>query len=451
MQNGEAYSIMADISRKETRVNAMTATTQKITEMTAEELQARQQTLLAAYEDYKARGLTLDMSRGKPGAAQLDLSLPVLDAVTAREGYLAEGGLDGRNYGIVDGLPEAKQLFADILGVAPANVIVGGNSSLNMMFDFIASAYSSGVCGNLPWSRQGEVKFLCPVPGYDRHFAVTAFFGIRLIPVPMTPTGPDMDAVESLVQDPLVKGMWCVPMYSNPQGITYADDTVRRIAALRPAAPDFRVMWDNAYCLHHLGEEGDTLLNIYPELVKHGNEDMVVMFTSTSKISFPGAGVAAMASGPATIADVKRRMTVQTIGHDKLNMLRHVRYFKNLDGIRAHMKRHVAVLRPRFEAVLTALDTYLGERGIATWHKPRGGYFVSVDLMAGCAKRTVELLRQAGVAMTPAGATFPYGEDPRDSNIRIAPSYPTVEELTVAMDMFCVCAELACIERLLAD
>lgn len=429
----------------------MTATTQKITEMTAEELQARQQTLLAAYEDYKARGLTLDMSRGKPGAAQLDLSLPVLDAVTAREGYLAEGGLDGRNYGIVDGLPEAKQLFADILGVAPANVIVGGNSSLNMMFDFIASAYSSGVCGNLPWSRQGEVKFLCPVPGYDRHFAVTAFFGIRLIPVPMTPTGPDMDAVESLVQDPLVKGMWCVPMYSNPQGITYADDTVRRIAALRPAAPDFRVMWDNAYCLHHLGEEGDTLLNIYPELVKHGNEDMVVMFTSTSKISFPGAGVAAMASGPATVADVKRRMTVQTIGHDKLNMLRHVRYFKDLDGIRAHMKRHAAVLRPRFEAVLTALDTYLGERGIATWHKPRGGYFVSVDLMAGCAKRTVELLRQAGVAMTPAGATFPYGEDPRDSNIRIAPSYPTVEELTVAMDMFCVCAELACIERLLAE
>ena len=429
----------------------MTATTQKITEMTAEELQARQQTLLAAYEDYKARGLTLDMSRGKPGAAQLDLSLPVLDAVTAREGYLAQGGLDGRNYGIVDGLPEAKQLFADILGVAPANVIVGGNSSLNMMFDFIASAYSSGVCGNLPWSRQGEVKFLCPVPGYDRHFAVTAFFGIRLIPVPMTPTGPDMDAVESLVQDPLVKGMWCVPMYSNPQGITYADDTVRRIAALRPAAPDFRVMWDNAYCLHHLGEEGDTLLNIYPELVKHGNEDMVVMFTSTSKISFPGAGVAAMASGPATVADVKRRMTVQTIGHDKLNMLRHVRYFKGLDGIRAHMKRHAAVLRPRFEAVLTALDTYLGERGIAAWHKPRGGYFVSVDLMAGCAKRTVELLRQAGVAMTPAGATFPYGEDPRDSNIRIAPSYPTVEELTVAMEMFCVCAELACIERLLAD
>ena len=429
----------------------MTATTQKITEMTAEELQARQQTLLAAYEDYKARGLTLDMSRGKPGAAQLDLSLPVLDAVTAREGYLAQGGLDGRNYGIVDGLPEAKQLFADILGVAPANVIVGGNSSLNMMFDFIASAYSSGVCGNLPWSRQGEVKFLCPVPGYDRHFAVTAFFGIRLIPVPMTPTGPDMDAVESLVQDPLVKGMWCVPMYSNPQGITYADDTVRRIAALRPAAPDFRVMWDNAYCLHHLGEEGDTLLNIYPELVKHGNEDMVVMFTSTSKISFPGAGVAVMASGPATVADVKRRMTVQTIGHDKLNMLRHVRYFKGLDGIRAHMKRHAAVLRPRFEAVLTALDTYLGERGIAAWHKPRGGYFVSVDLMAGCAKRTVELLRQAGVAMTPAGATFPYGEDPRDSNIRIAPSYPTVEELTVAMEMFCVCAELACIERLLAD
>ncbi len=429
----------------------MTASTQKITEMTDAGLRARQQELLAAYDAYKAQGLQLDMSRGKPGAAQLDLTLDMLDSVTAREGYTAENGLDGRNYGIVDGLPEAKRLFADIMHMDPAQIIVGGNSSLNMMFDYIATAYSSGVCGGQPWSTQGEVKFLCPSPGYDRHFAVTDFFGIQLVPVSMTPNGPDMDEVEALVSDPLVKGMWCVPMYSNPQGITYADDTVRRIAALHPAAPDFRVMWDNAYCLHHLYDEGDALLDIYPELVKNDNENMVMMFTSTSKISFPGAGVAAMAASPANIADVKRRMTIQTIGHDKLNMLRHVRYFKDIEGIRAHMKRHAAVLRPRFEAVLAALDTYLGDRGIATWHSPRGGYFVSVDLMEGCAKRTVELLREAGVAMTPAGATYPYGKDPRDSNIRIAPSYPTVEELSTAMEMFCVCAELACIECLLVE
>ena len=422
-----------------------------IKNLTKEELAQREISLRRQYNNFKAQGLQLDMSRGKPGVQQLDLTLDMLTCVSAEEGYTAASGMDVRNYGLLDGLPEIKALFADILGVTPDQVIVGGNSSLNMMFDYIATCYSKGVCGNTPWCQQGEVKFLCPVPGYDRHFAVTEFFGIRMIPVRMTPYGPDMDAIEKLVKDPAVKGMWCVPMYSNPDGITYSDATVRRLAALKPAAPDFRIIWDNAYCLHHLEDEGDTLLNIYPELVKNGNEDMVVMFTSTSKISFPGAGVAAMASGPATVADVKRRMTVQTIGHDKINMLRHVRYFKDLDGIRAHMKRHAAVLRPRFEAVLTALDTYLGERGIAAWHKPRGGYFVSVDLMAGCAKRTVELLRQAGVAMTPAGATFPYGEDPRDSNIRIAPSYPTVEELTVAMEMFCVCAELACIERLLAD
>ncbi|MBE6778148.1 MAG: aminotransferase [Ruminococcaceae bacterium] len=427
----------------------MMAHAQKLTEMSASALRERREALTKAYAAYKAQGLSLDMSRGKPGAAQLDLTLPMLDCVTAREGYLSEGGIDGRNYGIVDGLPEAKALFAAILHMEPAQVIVGGNSSLNMMFDYIAQAYSRGVCGHRPWCEQGEVKFLCPVPGYDRHFAVTEHFGIRLIPVPMTAAGPDMDEVEALVQDPLVKGMWCVPMYSNPEGITYSDETVRRLAALRPAAPDFRVMWDNAYCLHHLGEEGDVLLDIYPELVKHGNEDMVVMFTSTSKISFPGAGVAAMAASPANVADVKRRMTIQTIGHDKLNMLRHVRYFKDIEGIRAHMKQHAAVLRPRFEAVLTALERELGDRGIATWHTPRGGYFVSVDLMEGCARRTVELLGQAGVAMTPAGATFPYGKDPRDSNIRIAPSYPSVEELNVAMAMFCVCAELACIERLL--
>ena len=417
--------------------------------MSAQELRARQQELQAAYDGYKAKGLQLDMSRGKPGAAQLALTVDLLESVTAQDGWVAENGFDARNYGVMDGLPEAKALFADILHVDASQIIVGGNSSLNMMFDYIATAYSVGVCGHAPWSQQGKVKFLCPVPGYDRHFAVTQFFGIELIPVDMTAEGPDMDQVESLIADPLVKGMWCVPMYSNPDGITYADNTVRRLAAMTPAAPDFRIMWDNAYCLHHLYDEGEELLDLYPELVKCGHEDMAVMFTSTSKISFPGGGVAALAASPANIADIKRRLTVQTIGPDKINMLRHVRYFKDIDGIRAHMKKHAAVLRPRFEAVLDALAENLGDRGIASWHNPRGGYFVSVNLMDGCATRTVELLRQAGVVMTPAGATYPYGRDPRDSNIRIAPSYPSVEDLTVAMAMFCVCAELACIEKLL--
>ncbi len=417
--------------------------------MSEAELRARLQELQAAYAAYQAEGLQLDMSRGKPGAAQLALTVDLLESVSAEDGWVAENGFDARNYGVMDGLPEAKALFADIFHMDAAQIIVGGNSSLNMMFDYIAQAYSVGVCGHEPWSRQGTVKFLCPAPGYDRHFAVTQFFGIELVPVDMTATGPDMDQVEALIADPTVKGMWCVPMYSNPDGITYADETVRRIAAMTPAAPDFRIMWDNAYCLHHLYDEGDVLLDLYPELVKNGHEDMAVMFTSTSKISFPGGGVAALAASPANIADIKRRLTVQTIGPDKINMLRHVRYFKNIDGIREHMKKHAAVLRPRFNAVLDALEDNLGGRGAATWHTPRGGYFVSVNMMEGCATRTVELLREAGVVMTPAGATYPYGRDPRDSNIRIAPSYPSVEELTTAMAMFCVCAELACIEKML--
>ena len=330
-------------------------------------------------------------------------------------------------------------------------VIVGGNSSLNMMFDYIASAYASGVCGNTPWCRQGEVTFLCPVPGYDRHFSVTEHFGIRMIPVAMTATGPDMDQVEALITDPAVKGMWCVPMYSNPDGITYSDDTVRRLAAMKPAAPDFRIMWDNAYCLHHIEEQQDTLLNIFAELAKTGNDDMVIAFTSTSKISFPGAGVAALAASANNIADIKRRMTVQTIGYDKLNMLRHVRFFGNLDGVKKHMELHAAILRPRFRVVLDTLAARLGDVEGVDWHQPRGGYFVSVNVMEGCAKRTVQLLKEAGVVMTPAGATYPYGDDPCDRNIRIAPSFPTVEELTTAMEMFCLCAELACVEKLLAE
>ncbi len=414
-------------------------------------LEQQLQVLNAKYAEYKARGLSLDMSRGKPGPEQLDLTVDMLGCLNAEDGYAAVGNIDTRNYGVVDGIPEAKKLFGDILGVDPALVIVGGNSSLNMMFDYISSAFSKGVCGNAPWLTQGKVKFLCPAPGYDRHFAVTDFFGIELIAVPMTDKGPDMDAVEMYVKDPLVKGMWCVPMYSNPEGITYADETVKRIAALTPAAPDFRIMWDNAYCVHHLyDDKQDVLLNIYDEAKKVGHEDMVVMFTSTSKISFPGAGVAAMATSPANLKDVKARMTIQTIGHDKLNMLRHVRYFKDVDGVRAHMSRHAAVLRPKFEAVLEVLRERLGGKGVAKWHSPRGGYFVSVDLMEGCAKETHRLLKEAGVTMTGAGATYPYGNDPKDSNLRIAPSYPSPAELRTAMELFCICAEMAAIKKLLA-
>lgn len=414
-------------------------------------LEERLQVLQAEYAEYKARGLSLDMSRGKPGPEQLDLTVDMLDCLKAEDGYAAAGNIDTRNYGVVDGIPEAKKLFGDILGVDPALVIVGGNSSLNMMFDYISGAFAKGVCGNAPWLTQGKVKFLCPAPGYDRHFAVTDFFGIELITVPMTDKGPDMDVVEQYVQDPLVKGMWCVPMYSNPEGITYADETVKRITALEPAASDFRVMWDNAYCVHHLYEDKqDVLLNIYDEAKKVGHEDMVVMFTSTSKISFPGAGVAAMAASPANLKDVKVRMTIQTIGHDKLNMLRHVRYFKDIDGVRAHMSRHAAVLRPKFEAVLEVLNERLAGKGVAKWHSPRGGYFVSVDLMEGCAKETHRLLKEAGVTMTGAGATYPYGNDPKDSNLRIAPSYPSPAELRTAMELFCICAEMAALKKLLA-
>ncbi len=427
----------------------MNKNTMRYDAMSVAQLEEKLASLCAVYADYAAQGLKLDMSRGKPGAEQLDLSMGLFTCVNEAEDYRAADGFDIRNYGIVDGLPEAKELFGDILHMDASRVIVGGNSSLNMMFDYIAQAYSRGVCGHKPWSTQGEVKFLCPAPGYDRHFAVTAYFGIQLIPVAMTATGPDMDAVEALVKDPLVKGMWCVPMYSNPEGITYSDDTVRRLAAMKPAAEDFRIMWDNAYCLHHVVEEGDTLLDIYPELEKNGNEDMVVMFTSTSKVSFPGAGVAALAASDANIADIKCRMAVQTIGYNKINMLRHVKYFKNIDGIKAHMQRHAAIIGPKFAAVIDALEKHLAGTGAAQWHNPRGGYFVSVNLATGCAKRTIALLREAGVNMTPAGATYPYGNDPADSNLRIAPSYPTVEELRVAMELFCICAQIAYIEKLL--
>lgn len=414
------------------------------------ELQAEYNSALEAYETYKAKGLHLDMSRGKPGSEQLDLSMELLDALNSTSDMKAENGVDTRNYGIMDGIPEAKKLFADILGVQSENVFVGGNSSLNMMFDTIAAINELGCNGEMAWSRLDKVKWLCPAPGYDRHFGITEYFGFEMITVPMTANGPDMDMVEKLVaEDATIKGMWCVPKYSNPQGYTYSDETVRRIAALKPAAKDFRIMWDNAYCIHDVTDTPDTLLNIFDEVKKTGNEDMIFEFCSTSKITFPGAGVAAMAASKSNLDLLKKRYKYQTIGYDKLNMLRHVRYFKDLNGVLAHMQKHKAVLEPRFNAVIDRLEKELADKNIASWTRPNGGYFVSVDVLEGCAKRVVALCKEAGVVLTGAGATYPYGKDPKDSNIRIAPTYPPVEELEIAMEIFCICTRLAAAEKLL--
>lgn len=414
------------------------------------ELQAEYNSALEAYETYKAKGLHLDMSRGKPGSEQLDLSMELLDALNSTSDMKAENGVDTRNYGIMDGIPEAKKLFADILGVQSENVFVGGNSSLNMMFDTIAAINELGCNGETAWSRLDKVKWLCPAPGYDRHFGITEYFGFEMITVPMTANGPDMDMVEKLVaEDATIKGMWCVPKYSNPQGYTYSDETVRRIAALKPAAKDFRIMWDNAYCIHDVTDTPDTLLNIFDEVKKTGNEDMIFEFCSTSKITFPGAGVAAMAASKSNLDLLKKRYKYQTIGYDKLNMLRHVRYFKDLNGVLAHMQKHKAVLEPRFNAVIDRLEKELADKNIASWTRPNGGYFVSVDVLEGCAKRVVALCKEAGVVLTGAGATYPYGKDPKDSNIRIAPTYPPVEELEIAMEIFCICTRLAAAEKLL--
>ncbi|MBR3290162.1 MAG: aminotransferase [Clostridia bacterium] len=419
-----------------------------VSSMTIEQLRERRQQLRLEYNAFCARGLKLDLSRGKPSPDLLDLTLGMLDCVSEKTGCLTEGGLDTRNYGVPDGIPEAKRLFADILGTDPDNVLIGGNSSLNLMYDYISTAYAKGVCGHEPWSRQGAVKFLCPVPGYDRHFAITEFFGIEMISVPMTEGGPDMDVVEAAVRDPLVKGIWCVPMYQNPTGITFSDETVRRFAAMTPAAPDFRIMWDNAYCLHHLyDDKQDRLLNLYREAKACGHEDAVIEFTSTSKISFPGAGIAAIAASPNNIADIKKRLRVETIGYDKINMLRHVRYFGGIDGVREQMRRRAQVLRPKFDLVQNMLEERLGGRGIATWTKAVGGYFVSVNLQPGCAKKTAQLMKDAGIILTGAGATFPYGIDPQDANLRLAPSYPPIEELQVSMELFCLCAELVAVQQ----
>ena len=413
--------------------------------MTREELLAEKEALSKRFNEYKEMGLKLDMSRGKPSKEQLDLSMGLLDDPD----YIVDG-IDLRNYGILEGIPSCRKMFANLLGVKSENVLIGPNASLSLMFDYIAQCYSHGACGSKPWSKYDEVKFICPVPGYDRHFTILEYFNIKMINVPMTAEGPDMDAVEALIGDETVKGMFCVPKYSNPQGITYTDEVVERIASLKPAAKDFRIIWDNAYCIHEIYDEGDELLNIFDVLPKYGNEDMVIEVCSTSKMTFPGAGISALAAGENNIADIERRLNAQTISYDKMNQHRHVKFFGDVDGIKAHMKKHAALMKPKFEMVLAHLEKELGGKGIASWIEPRGGYFISLDVMEGCAKRTGELCREAGVTLTNVGATYPYGLDPKDSNIRIAPSLPPVNELDLAAQILCVSAKLAAIEKLTA-
>ncbi len=423
------------------------------TQMTKEQLSAEKQKLEKEYDAYKAKGLKLDMSRGKPAPEQLNLSLDML--LHCLDGnYKSSNGIDCRNYGVLDGIPEAKALFTKMLGVNNDEIIVGGNSSLQLMYDTLIRAMQLGVLGSdKPWCKYESVKFICPAPGYDRHFAICEALGIEMIPVAYKEDGPDMDEVERLAaSDESIKGIWCVPMYSNPTGITYSDEVVKRFAALKPAAKDFRIFWDNAYCVHHLSDaDRDHLLNIIDECKKAGNPDLVLEFTSTSKISFPGGGLAVIAASKANIDFIKSQMTYQTIGFDKLNQLRHAKYFKDFNGIQEHMRHHAAIIQPKFNVVLYALDKEIAPLGIGSWKKPKGGYFISFNSLDGCAKRIVSLAKEAGVVMTGAGATYPYGKDPHDSNIRIAPTFPSVEELSTAMEIFCVCVKLASVEKLLAE
>ena len=422
-------------------------------DLSKEELLTLQKQLNKEYEEAKDKELKLDMSRGKPAASQLDMEMDFMNVLNADSIFKTEAGVDCRNYGIMDGIPEARKLIGDVLGVSADNVIVFGNASLNIMYDTVARSEIFGVMGETPWCKLDKVRFLCPVPGYDRHFAITEQFGIEMINVPMTEDGPDMDMVEELVNtDPAVKGIWCVPKYSNPQGYTYSDETVKRFAALKPAAKDFRIYWDNAYAIHDLYEEKkDTLLDIISECEKAGNPDMVYEFCSTSKVTFPGSGIAALAASKANLDFIKKFMTIQTIGYDKVNQLRHVRYFKDAEGMKAHMMKHAAILRPKFEAVFHVLESELNGLGIGSWTEPKGGYFISFDALEGCAKKIVEKCKEAGVVLTGAGATYPYKKDPKDSNIRLAPSFPTPEELAMATDLFVLCVKIVSVEKLLKE
>ena len=422
-------------------------------EMSKEELLKEKEHLEAEYKKFQQRGLKLDMSRGKPSQEQLDLSMGMMDVLSSYSDLACEDGTDCRNYGVLDGIQEAKVLIGDMIECNPENIIIYGNSSLNIMYDTISRSMTHGVMGNTPWCKLDKVKFLCPVPGYDRHFAITEYFGIEMINVPMLPTGPDMDMVEELVsKDEAIKGIWCVPKYSNPQGYTYSKETVERFARLKPAAEDFRIYWDNAYGIHHLYEDKqDNLVEILMECKKEGNPDMVYKFCSTSKVSFPGSGVAAIGTSKANIADIKKQMTIQTIGHDKLNQLRHVRFFKDIHGMVLHMRKHAEILRPKFETVLNGLKNELGGLEIGTWTKPHGGYFISFDSLNGCAKEIVAKCKKAGVVMTGAGATYPYGKDPEDRNIRIAPSYPPLQDLIIATELFTLCVKLVSVNKLLEE
>lgn len=422
-------------------------------QMTKEELLTLKAALMEEYKEEEAKGLDLNMARGKPGFAQLALSMDMLDEINSSSNMRTLLGNDTRNYGDLDGIGECRQLMADMMEVKKENIIVYGNSSLNIMYDTVSRSMTHGVNGSTPWCKLDKIKFLCPVPGYDRHFKITEFFGIEMINIPLGEDGPDMDMVEEYVNnDPAVKGIWCVPKYSNPTGISYSDEVVKRFANLKPAAEDFRIFWDNAYCIHHLyPDKQDHILNILEECEKAGNPDMAYMFASTSKISFPGSGVSAIATSTKNVEFIKKQLTVQTIGHDKINQLRHTRFFKNVDDLKNHMEKHAEILRPKFEAVLQEFERELTGLEIGTWIKPRGGYFISFNALDGCAKAIVAKCKEAGVVLTDAGATYPYGKDPHDSNIRIAPSFPSPEEMAAAAKIFVLCVKLVSIDKYLEN
>lgn len=423
----------------------------ELSKMTKDELLELKSDLDKEYESVKAKGFKLDMSRGKPSHAQLDLAMGMMDVLNSKADLSCEDGTDCRNYGVMDGIDEAKKLLASMTEVSPDRVMVFGSSSLNIMFDTVSRAYTHGILGGTPWAKLDKVKFLCPSPGYDRHFAISEHFGMEMITIPMTKNGPDMDMVEELVEhDDSIKGIWCVPKYSNPQGYTYSEETIQRFVHLKPKAKDFRIFWDNAYCVHHIKwEKKDIITEIVGACEKAGNPDIVFKFFSTSKVSFPGSGVAGLASSPANIAEIKKHMSKQTICNDKVNQLRHVRFFKDIDGINAHMKKHADIMRPKFEMIIETFERELKDLQIAEWTDPNGGYFVSFEAMENCAKAIVAKAKEAGLILTGAGATYPYGNDPKDSNIRIAPSFPSLEELKMAVDLFVLCVKIVSVEKLL--
>ncbi len=423
----------------------------KFDEMSREELEAILAAEQTKLEHWSEMGLTLDLTRGKPNQAQLDLSSGLLSIVSDRGDCFSANGLDCRNYGILDGLPETKLLFSDLLGIPPERILVLGNSSLNAMYDTLVRAMLFGVAGGQePWCRQGRIKFICPAPGYDRHFTICRNMGIEMIPVKLNEDGPDMDAVYDIAcSDPSVKGMWCVPKFSNPEGITYSDEVVDAIAAMKPAATDFRIFWDNAYAVHELYDEEVRLADIFERAKEYGTEDNIFYFASTSKITFPGSGLAIMAASEKNLEQIRPIIATQTIGYDKINQMRHVKFFRDADGIREHMRRHAAIIRPKFETVERAFEKNLDGFGIARWTNPRGGYFISLYVPDGCARRVYQLARSAGVTLTKAGATYPYGRDPHDSNLRIAPTFPEPEELKQAVEILCSCIKVAAADKML--